>query len=67
MPTFYSPSGNPEVWAEKPENYLTPEEWQELNPPPEMPEVEIDVNPAPTIESRLAALEELELARLLEG
>lgn len=28
MPTFVSPSGNPEVWAEKPPGYLEFEEWQ---------------------------------------
>mgnify|MGYP003623865538 CR=1 FL=1 len=27
MPTFISPTGNPEVWAEKPLGYFTPEEW----------------------------------------
>lgn len=25
---FYSPSGNPEVWVEKPEGYITQEEWE---------------------------------------
>lgn len=28
MPTFYSPSGNPEVWDEQPEGYITVEEWE---------------------------------------
>lgn len=35
MATFYSPSGNAEVWASKPDGYLTPEEWAALHPPPE--------------------------------
>lgn len=30
MPTFYSPSGNPEVWAECPPGYLTEDAWYEL-------------------------------------
>lgn len=34
MPTFYSPSGNAEVWEEKPEGYMTPEEWKEQHPDP---------------------------------
>ena len=33
--TYYSPSGNPEIWNEKPDGYFTPEEWKILNPPPE--------------------------------
>jgi len=35
MPTYFSPTGNPEVWDEKPEGYYTPEEWSELHPAPE--------------------------------
>ena len=34
MATFYSPTGNPEVWASKPDGYLTPEEWSTLHPAP---------------------------------
>lgn len=34
MPTFFSPDGNPEVWAERPEGYFTPEEWQVAHPGP---------------------------------
>lgn len=34
MPNFYSPSGNFEVWAEKPEGYYTVEEWQAMHPAP---------------------------------
>lgn len=33
MPSYYSPTGNFEVWAEKPADYLTPEEWLALHPP----------------------------------
>lgn len=32
MPNFYSPMGNYEIWAEKPDGYFTPDEWAELNP-----------------------------------
>jgi hypothetical protein len=35
MPTFYSSTGNPEVWAEKPDGYFTPEEWTAAHPPPD--------------------------------
>lgn len=35
MPTFFSPNGNPEIWAQKPSGYLTPEEWGALHPAPE--------------------------------
>lgn len=34
MSTFYSPTGNPEVWASKPDGYFTPEEWATLHPAP---------------------------------
>lgn len=32
MPIFYSPEGNPEIWAQKPDGYLTPEEWDKAYP-----------------------------------
>lgn len=35
MPTFYSPSGNAEVWETKPKGYMTPEEWQAVHPTPD--------------------------------
>lgn len=35
MPTYYSPNGNPEVWGERPDGYLTPEEWSARHPAPE--------------------------------
>ena len=34
MPNFYSPMGNYEIWAEKPDGYFTSEEWAELHPAP---------------------------------
>lgn len=46
MGKYYSPSGNFEVWAEKPKGYYTVEEWQELHPAP-----------APTKAEKLAQLE----------
>lgn len=35
MPTFFSPTGNPEVWEQKPDGYFTPEEWATMHPAPE--------------------------------
>lgn len=32
MPNFYSPTGNYEVWTEKPDGYLTAEEWLAAHP-----------------------------------
>lgn len=32
MPTFFSPSGNPEVWDIKPTGYLTAKEWISTQP-----------------------------------
>lgn len=46
MLTFYSPSGNPEVWDVKPDGYLTPEEWAAAHPV---------VMPEPTLEELKAA------------
>lgn len=34
MPKFYSPTGNPEVWDIKPDEYYTSDEWAALHPPP---------------------------------
>lgn len=34
MPSFYSPTGNFEIWQEKPDGYFTTEEWAELHPAP---------------------------------
>ena len=30
MPVYYSPSGNPEIWDEKPVGYFTEEEWNNV-------------------------------------
>ena len=49
MAKYYSSTGNLEVWGEKPENYYTVEEWQEMHPAPEPPE--------PTKEEKLAQLD----------
>jgi hypothetical protein len=49
MGKFYSPTGNYEVWDEKPEGYYTLEEWKALHPDPEPPE--------PTKAEKLAALD----------
>ena len=35
MAKFYSLDGNPEIWNERPDGYLTPEEWAALHPLPE--------------------------------
>ena len=35
MPTFFSPDGNPEIWDECPDGYLSPEEWAAAHPAPE--------------------------------
>ena len=34
MPTFYSPSGNAEVWEDKPIGYLSVGEWHAAHPAP---------------------------------
>lgn len=34
MPKYYSPSGNFEVWDEKPSGYYTEDEWAALHPAP---------------------------------
>lgn len=49
MPNFYSPTGNYEVWDEKPEGYFTKDEWDALHPAPPPPE--------PTKEEKLAQLD----------
>ncbi len=48
MGKYYSPTGNFEVWDEKPAGYYTEQEWAELHPP--TPYV-------PTKEEKLAALD----------
>ena len=49
MPTYISPTGNPEVWNDKPDGYLTPEAWKEAHPSPPPPE--------PTVEEKIAQLD----------
>ena len=34
MATFFSPTGNPEVWDKKPDGYFTPAEWAAAHPAP---------------------------------
>ena len=34
MPTYFSPTGNPEVWEAKPAGYFTQEEWERAHPAP---------------------------------
>jgi len=48
MAKYYSPTGNIEVWDEKPQGYFTVEEWQKMHPAPEPPE--------PTKEEQINAL-----------
>ena len=48
MAKYYSPDGNIEVWATKPQGYYTVDEWEELHP---------YVPPVPTKEEKLAALD----------
>ena len=63
MPTFFSPAGNPEIWAQKPDGYMTPEEWEALHPAPE-PEPE----PLDTVKSRkLAEIDAETSATIMDG
>ena len=63
MPTFFSPAGNPEIWAQKPDGYMTPEEWDRANPAPE-PEPE----PLETVKTRkLTAIDAETSAAILAG
>ena len=50
MAKYYSPTGNIEVWENKPDGYYTEAEWAELHPAP--------VQPEPTKEEKLAQLDE---------
>ena len=49
MPKYYSPAGNAEEWATKPDGYFTPDEWIEAHPPVIEPK-------EPTKEQKIAAL-----------
>ena len=49
MAVYVNPeNGNHEVWDDKPEGYLTPEEWEQLHPTPPPP--------PPTKEEQIAEL-----------
>lgn len=56
MTTYYSPTGNPEIWREKPDGYYTPEEWFAANPQPTAPEPSVE-------ELKAAKREEIAAAR----
>jgi hypothetical protein len=56
MGTFISPNGNPEIWADRPHGYFTPEEWAVAHPAP--------LPPAPSADE-LAALARTERDRLM--
>lgn len=63
MPTFFSPDGNPEVWAQQPDDYLTPEEWDKAHPSPK-PEPE----PLETVKARkIATIDAETSAAILAG
>lgn len=47
MAKYYSPTGNLEVWDNKPDGYFTVDEWEEMHP---------YVPPVPTKEEQIAAL-----------
>jgi len=55
--TYYSPSGNPEVWDEKPSGYLTVEEWIASLPPP----------PEPTVDEKIAQIDAHTSAMIMRG
>jgi len=60
MATYFSPDGNPEVWAEKPEGYFTPEEWAAAHPEPEPePPTEAEIKAARIAEIH-AALDDID-------
>ena len=56
MPTFYSPSGNPEVWEERPIGHFTAEEWLTSH--------KTFALPPPTADQHFAALRAARDARL---
>lgn len=66
MGTFYSPTGNPEVWAQKPAGYYTPEEWLAAHPQPEPPEPDIDELKAAKI-AEILAISAAKMAVIEEG
>lgn len=66
MPDFYSPDGNPEIWAQKPKGYFTPEEWFAAHPQPEPPEPDIDELKAAKI-AEILAISAVKMAKIEEG
>lgn len=66
MPDFYSPDGNSEVWAHKPNGYFTPEEWFAAHPLPDPPEPSLDELKAAKI-AEILAISEAKMAVIEEG
>lgn len=64
MPVFYSPSGNPEIWENKPDGYCTPKEW-EANSPTESVVSEISLGQAKA--SKLLQIDAETSAAILAG
>lgn len=69
MPTYYSPTGNPEIWAQMPSGYMTESEWFAANPK-ETATIDTgsdDGGPASIdIETRITVIEDIVLS-LLRG
>lgn len=66
MGTFYSPTGNPEIWAQKPKGYYTPEEWFAAHPLPNPPESSLDELKAAKI-AEILAISAAKMAVIEEG
>ena len=63
MPIFYSPDGNPEIWAQRPDNYLTQEEWVAAHPA-----LEPEPEPLEAVKARkLAAIDAETSAAIMAG
>ena len=56
MPTFFSPTGNFEVWDKKPDGYYTEDEWYAAHPTP--------IPPPPTVEELFNMLRSFRDARI---
>lgn len=63
MATYIAPTGNPEVWNEKPKGYFTPEEWQKANPVKE-PEADPEAERLARAETIKLELNGLDLASI---
>jgi hypothetical protein len=57
MSVFYSPGGNPEVWAERPNGYLSQDEWDAQHPPAVDDSPPTPVAEAASIKMALAGLD----------